>query len=85
VFGMEYVAPGQRARLATAVMIAWGIGSGGIGPLLSGLLQALGGFQLAFSVAAFFYLIAGVSFLVLFGKVRLPSERQALQSPVHVP
>ena len=30
-------------------------------------------------------LIAGVSFLVLFGKVRLPSERRALESTVHIP
>ena len=82
VFGMEYVAPEQRARLTTALMIAWGIGSGGIGPFVSGFLQAAGGFQLAFSVAAIFYLLAGISFLVLFGNVRLPSENQALQITV---
>ncbi len=74
VFGMEYVLPAQRARLATAQNLAWGIGIGGIGPLASGFLQAMGGFQLAFSVAAVFYLLAGLSFLLLFGGVRLPSE-----------
>lgn len=74
VFGMEYVQPDQRARAATAVNIAWGIGAGGIGPLVSGFLQVAGGFQLAFTVAAVFYLLAGVSFFVLFGRVRLASE-----------
>jgi MFS family permease len=74
VFGMEYVAPEQRARLATALLIGWGIGSGGIGPLVSGFLQVAGGFQLAFSVAAVFYLLAGASFLLLFRGVRTASE-----------
>jgi MFS family permease len=74
VFGMEYVLPEQRARLSTALTLVWGIGNGGIGPLASGFLQVVGGFQLAFSVAAVFYLLAGISFLVLFGRVRLASE-----------
>lgn len=74
VFGMEYVPPEQRARLSTALTLGWGIGGGGIGPLASGFLQALGGFQLAFSIASVFYLLAGLSFLMLFGRVRLPSE-----------
>lgn len=74
VFGMEYVAPEQRARLSTALTVGWGIGAGGIGPLASGFMQAVGGFQLAFSIGSVFYLFAGVSFLVLFGRVRLPSE-----------
>jgi hypothetical protein len=34
-----------------------------------------GGYQLAFSVSAIFYLLAGVIFLLFFTKVRLPSER----------
>ena len=72
VFGMEYVAPGQRVRLATAQTVATGIGLGGIGPLVSGFLQVRGGYQLAFSVSAGFYLLAGVTFLVLFRKVRVP-------------
>jgi MFS family permease len=74
VFGMEYVEPQQRARLATAQIVVSGIGVGGIGPLVSGFLQVRGGYQLAFSVSACFYLLAGLSFLLLFGKVRLPSE-----------
>jgi hypothetical protein len=37
-------------------------------------LQVRGGFQLAFSVSAVFYLLAGSSFLLLFGRLRLPSE-----------
>jgi MFS family permease len=74
VFGMEYVAPEQRARLATALIVGNGIGSAGIGPLVSGFLQAAGGFQVAFSVAAVFYLLGGLSFLILFGGTRLPSE-----------
>jgi MFS family permease len=82
VFGMEYVAAEQRARLSTALMIAWGLGSGGIGPFVSGFLQAVGGFELAFSVAAIFYLLAGISFLVLFGNVRLPSESRAVHVTV---
>jgi MFS family permease len=75
VFGMEYVDPRERARLATAQVVVSGIGVGGIGPLMSGFLQVHGGYQLAFSVSAAFYLLAGLIFLVLFGKVRLPSER----------
>jgi MFS family permease len=75
VFGMEYVEPRERARLATAQVVASGIGVGGIGPLVSGFLQVRGGYQLAFSVSAGFYLLAGLTFLLLFGKLRLPSER----------
>ncbi len=74
-FGMGYVEPRQRARFATAQIVVSGIGLGGIGPLLSGFLQVRGGYQLAFSVSAFFYLLAGLTFLLIFGKVRLPSER----------
>jgi dipeptide/tripeptide permease len=47
---------------------------GGIGPLVSGFLQVRGGYQLAFSVSAVFYLLSGLIFLLLFGKVRLTSE-----------
>jgi MFS family permease len=74
VFGMEYVEPGQRARLATAQTVVTGIGLGGIGPLASGFLQVRGGYQLAFSVSAVFYLLAGLTFLLLFRNVHLPSE-----------
>jgi len=74
-FGMEYVEPQQRARLATAQTVVVGLGLGGIGPLVSGVLQVRGGYQLAFSVSALFYLLAGLMFLRLFGQVRLPSER----------
>jgi MFS family permease len=74
LFGMEFVEPGQRARLATAQIVVGGVGGSGIGPLLSGFLQVRGGFQLAFSVAAVFYLVSGISFLALFRRVRLPSS-----------
>jgi MFS family permease len=74
VFGMEYVDSRERARLATAQVVVTGIGVGGIGPLVSGFLQVRGGYQLAFSVSAFFYLLAGVIFLWLFGRTHLPSE-----------
>jgi MFS family permease len=74
VFGMEYVEPDERVRLATAQTVVTGIGLGGIGPLASGFLQVRGGYQLAFSVSAVFYLLAGLTFLLLFRKVRLPSE-----------
>jgi MFS family permease len=77
VFAMEYVDPQQRARLTTAIIVVNGIGNGGIGPLTSGFLQVIGGYQLAFSVSAAFYLLAGLTFLVLFGGIRLPSERQS--------
>jgi MFS family permease len=69
--GMQYVEPGQRARLGTALIIASGIGGSGLGPLLSGFLQVRGGFQLAFSVAAVFYLLSGASFLFLFSRGQL--------------
>jgi MFS family permease len=74
VFGMEYVEAGQRARLATAQTVVTGVGLGGIGPLVSGFLQVRGGYQLAFSVSAGFYLLAGATFLLLFRRVRLPAE-----------
>jgi len=77
VFGMEYVEPSERARLATAQIVVTGIGGSGLGPLLSGVLQVRGGFQLAFSVAAVFYLLSGVSFLVLFRGHRPPTSRSA--------
>ncbi len=79
VFGMDYVVPEERARLSTALMVADGIGVGGIGPLISGFLQVWGGFQLAFSVAAVFYLLAGLTFVLLFGRIRLPSEARPAQ------
>src|SRR5207244_2559044 len=60
---------------ATAQTVVTGIGLGGLGPLLSGFLQVRGGYQLAFSVSAGFYLLAGLTFLLIFGRVRLPSER----------
>jgi hypothetical protein len=41
---------------------------------VSGLLQVRGGYQLAFSVSALFYLLSGVIFLMFFGRTRLPSE-----------
>jgi MFS family permease len=75
LFGMEYVEPQQRARLATAQIVVTGVGLGGIGPLLSGFLQVRGGYQLAFSVSGCLYLLAGSTFLLLFGKARLASER----------
>jgi MFS family permease len=74
---MEYIEPRERARLATAQVVVSGIGVGGIGPLVSGFLQVRGGYQLAFSVSAFFYLLVGLIFLLLFERVRLPSERDA--------
>jgi MFS family permease len=74
VFGMEYVEARERARLATAQVVVSGIGVGGIGPLVSGYLQVRGGYELAFSVSAFLYLLAGATFLILFGRVQLPSE-----------
>lgn len=77
VFGMEYVDPRERARLATAQVVVSGIGVGGIGPLLSGILQVRGGYQLAFSASAVFYLAAGLIYLLIFGGVRLPSERRS--------
>ena len=77
VFGMEYVDPAERARLATAQIVVMGIGDSGLGPLVSGVLQVRGGFQLAFSVAAVFYLLSGVSFLVLFRGYRPSTPRSA--------
>lgn len=75
VFAMDYVDPQQRARLTTALIVVNGIGVGGLGPLASGFLQVIGGYQLAFSVSAAIYLLAGLTFLFLLGGIRLPSER----------
>ncbi len=74
VFGMEFVAPQERARLASAQEVVFHLGFAGVGPLLSGFLQVRGGYQLAFSASALFYLLAGSSYLRLLGQVRLPSE-----------
>ena len=74
LFGMEMVHESERARLASAQNVVFSIGFGGLGPLLSGFLQVHGGFQLAFSVSAAFYLVAGLTFLYLFASVRVPSE-----------
>ena len=73
-FGMGYVAARERARYAIAQEVVFGIGFGGLGPLASGLLQVRGGYQLAFSVSALFYLLAGSAFLALFGRTRPASE-----------
>jgi MFS family permease len=74
VFGMEYVDARERARLAVSQTVVFSVGFGGLGPLLSGLLQVRGGYQLAFTVSAFFYLVGGSTFLALFGRTRLASE-----------
>jgi len=71
---MEIVSEQERARMASAQNVVFNLGFAGLGPLISGLLQVRGGFQLAFSVSAVFYLLAGTSCLVLFGRQRLPSE-----------
>jgi MFS family permease len=74
VFAMGYVEPQERARLTTALIVVNGLGLGGIGPLVSGFLQVAGGYQLAFSVSAFFYLLAGLTFLLFFGRPRTSTE-----------
>ncbi len=74
LFGMEVVSEQERARMASAQNVVFILGYAGLGPLISGLLQVRGGFQLAFSISAVFYLLAGASFLLLFGRLRLPSE-----------
>jgi len=74
LFGMEVVREQERARMASAQNVVFNLGFAGLGPLVSGVLQVHGGFQLAFSVSAVFYLLAGSSFLLLFGRYRLPSE-----------
>jgi MFS family permease len=73
-FGMDYVAAAERARYTIAQEVTFGIGLGGIGPLLFSLLQARGGYQLAFTVSACFYLLGGSTFLGLFGGTRLAAE-----------
>ena len=70
VFGMEYVDARERARLAISQNVVFSLGFGGLGPLVSGLLQVRGGYQLAFSVSALFYLLGGTIFLVLFARSR---------------
>src|SRR5207244_10726869 len=74
VFGMEYVDARERARLATAQIVVSAVGVGGMGRLVSGFLPVQGGYQLAFSVSALFYLLAGLTFLVLSGRLRVASE-----------
>ncbi len=74
LFGMEIVEERERARLSSAQTVVFNVAFGGLGPLLSGLLQVRGGYELAFSVSAFFYLLAGSTFLRFFFRVRLPSE-----------
>ena len=74
LFGMEIVEERERARLSSAQTVVFNVAFGGLAPLLSGLLQVRGGYELAFSVSAFFYLLAGSTFLRFFARVRLPSE-----------
>ena len=74
IFGMEYVDARERARLAISQNVVFSLGFGGLGPLVSGLLQVRGGYQLAFSVSALFYLLGGTTFLVLFARTRSAAE-----------
>lgn len=74
VFAMDYVEAQERARLTTALIVVNGLGLGGIGPLVSGFLQVAGGYQLAFSVSASFYLLAGLTYLAFFGRIRVSTE-----------
>jgi MFS family permease len=78
VFSMELVDEQERARLASAQELVWGLTFAGAGPLLSGVLQVHGGFELAFGTAGLFYLVAGLTFLFLFGSTRVASDDASL-------
>lgn len=59
-FAMEHVTDEQRAPLASLEAMLGSAGRGGLGPLISGYLQRLGSYELAFSFTATTYLIAAL-------------------------
>jgi MFS family permease len=67
---IDIVPQAQRATYFGSQNLVWCVGFGGLGPLLSGLLQARGGFVLAFGFASIVYLAAPLSFWALLGDRR---------------
>jgi hypothetical protein len=67
---IDIVPQEQRATYFGSQNLVWCVGFGGLGPLVSGLLQARGGFALAFGFASIVYLAAPLSFWVLLGNRR---------------
>ncbi len=57
-FAMERVRANQRATLASLDAMLGSAGRGGLGPLISGFLQRIGSYNVAFSFTAVLYLLA---------------------------
>ncbi len=66
-FIIDVVPQEHRAAYFGTQNLLWSVGFGGLGPLVSGLLQARGGFVVAFGVASLVYTIAPLSFWQLLG------------------
>lgn len=57
-FALELVAPHRRATLSSLEAMLGSLGRGGLGPLVSGLLQVRGGFEPAFTLTTLCYVAA---------------------------
>lgn len=77
-FIMDAVPQEHRAAYFGTQNLVWLVGFGGLGPLVSGPLQAHGGFAVAFGVASLVYTIAPLSFWQLMGvQEAVPALRAA--------
>jgi MFS family permease len=63
---MDLLPPHQRASFASLQNALGNLGRGGLGPVISGFLQTLGGFQLAFAFTAFTYGLAATMYYRFF-------------------
>lgn len=65
-FVLEQVAENQRATLTSLSAILGSMGRGGLGPVISGYLQVVSGFHLAFTFTTVCYVVGAVLFWFFF-------------------
>jgi len=65
-FILEQVEEGQRATLTSLGAMLGGLGRGGLGPIISGYLQVISGFSLAFTFTTACYIVGALLFWYLF-------------------
>ncbi|HEY8498585.1 MAG TPA: MFS transporter, partial [Limnochordales bacterium] len=71
-FALERVAPHRRATLSSLEAMLGSLGRGGLGPVVSGLLQVRGGFEPAFSLTTACYVVATALYWWFFKEAERP-------------
>ena len=66
---MDLLPPSQRAAYSSVTNALGNLGRGGIGPLISGALQVIGGYGAAFSFTALTYAVSSICYFAFFRHV----------------